>query len=153
MHLAHAHMLRGYLGPRNTMEKIHDCFHWPGMFMEVKSLCQECPLCHTRQCVYHLSPCPSFGSPLRECAWTLTWVYQHSQSPGSYSGSKSSELTQFPLYQPPVPRWFFWSSHGNCSVAWSRIPLDPLVHLNQHLHLVLFRPPFFSIVVLLIKNE
>lgn len=43
MHLAHAHPVGHQLGPQNTLEKIQDRFHWPGMVVEVCKFCQRCP--------------------------------------------------------------------------------------------------------------
>uniref|UniRef100_A0A8C1VW95 Gypsy retrotransposon integrase-like protein 1 n=1 Tax=Cyprinus carpio TaxID=7962 RepID=A0A8C1VW95_CYPCA len=43
--LAHAHPMAGHLGAQNTVQRIRDCFHWPGLEAEVKRFCQACPTC------------------------------------------------------------------------------------------------------------
>lgn len=45
MHLAHSHLLGGYLRPQNILEKIQAQFHWPGMVVKLCNFCQHCPQC------------------------------------------------------------------------------------------------------------
>ncbi len=45
MELAHAHPMAGHLGAQNTIQRIRDRFHWPGLEGEVKRFCQACPTC------------------------------------------------------------------------------------------------------------
>ncbi len=45
LELAHSHPMAGHLGPANTIQRIRDRFHWPGMDAEVKLFCQACPTC------------------------------------------------------------------------------------------------------------
>uniref|UniRef100_A0A9J8BMN8 Gypsy retrotransposon integrase-like protein 1 n=1 Tax=Cyprinus carpio carpio TaxID=630221 RepID=A0A9J8BMN8_CYPCA len=37
--------MAGHLGARNTVQRIRDRFHWPGLEAEVKRFCQACPTC------------------------------------------------------------------------------------------------------------
>ncbi|KAL1263574.1 hypothetical protein QQF64_006313 [Cirrhinus molitorella] len=45
MELAHAHPMAGHLGTANTIQRLRDRFHWPGLDGDVKSFCQACPTC------------------------------------------------------------------------------------------------------------
>uniref|UniRef100_A0A8C1MIS2 Gypsy retrotransposon integrase-like protein 1 n=1 Tax=Cyprinus carpio TaxID=7962 RepID=A0A8C1MIS2_CYPCA len=45
MELAHAHPMAGHLGAQNTIRRIRDRFHWPGLEAEVKRFCMACPTC------------------------------------------------------------------------------------------------------------
>ncbi|XP_067293545.1 uncharacterized protein [Pseudorasbora parva] len=45
MELAHGHPMAGHLGVANTIQRIRDRFHWPGLDGEVKRFCQACPTC------------------------------------------------------------------------------------------------------------
>uniref|UniRef100_A0A8C1GLQ5 Gypsy retrotransposon integrase-like protein 1 n=1 Tax=Cyprinus carpio TaxID=7962 RepID=A0A8C1GLQ5_CYPCA len=45
MELAHAHPMAGHLGAQNTIQRIRDRFHWPGLEAEVKRFCMACPTC------------------------------------------------------------------------------------------------------------
>ncbi len=45
MELAHSHPMAGHLGAQNTIQRIRDRFHWPGLVAEVKRFCQACPIC------------------------------------------------------------------------------------------------------------
>ncbi len=45
LELAHSHPLAGHLGAANTIQRIRDRFHWPGLEAEVKRFCQACPTC------------------------------------------------------------------------------------------------------------
>ncbi len=45
LELAHSHPLAGHLGANNTIQRIRDRFHWPGLDAEVKRFCQACPTC------------------------------------------------------------------------------------------------------------
>ncbi len=45
MELAHSHPMAGHLGAQNTIQRIRDRFHWPGLDAEVKRFCQACPTC------------------------------------------------------------------------------------------------------------
>lgn len=47
IYLALTHSLGGHLGPLNTLEKVQDQFHLPGMVTEVQNFCQRCP--HVRR--------------------------------------------------------------------------------------------------------
>ncbi len=42
LELAHSHPL---VGAANTIQRIRDHFHWPGLEDEVKRFCQACPTC------------------------------------------------------------------------------------------------------------
>ncbi len=48
LELAHSHPMAGHLGPANTIQRIRDRFHWPGMDAEVKRFCQACPTCQVK---------------------------------------------------------------------------------------------------------
>ncbi len=37
--------MAGHLGAQNTIQRIRDRFHWPGLEGEVKRFCQACPTC------------------------------------------------------------------------------------------------------------
>ncbi len=43
--LAHSHPMAGHLGAQNTIQRIRDRFHWPGLDADVKRFCQACPVC------------------------------------------------------------------------------------------------------------
>ncbi|KAI2666655.1 Gypsy retrotransposon integrase-like protein 1 [Labeo rohita] len=45
LELAHSHPLAGHLGVHNTIQRIWDGFHWPGLEAEVKRFCEACPTC------------------------------------------------------------------------------------------------------------
>ncbi|KAI2647663.1 Retrovirus-related Pol polyprotein [Labeo rohita] len=45
MELAHAHPMAGHLGAANTVQRLRDRFHWPGLDGDVKRFCQACPTC------------------------------------------------------------------------------------------------------------
>ncbi|KAI2666719.1 Retrovirus-related Pol polyprotein [Labeo rohita] len=45
LELAHAHPMAGHLGAANTVQRIRDRFHWPGLEGEVKAFCRACPTC------------------------------------------------------------------------------------------------------------
>ncbi|KAL0148578.1 hypothetical protein M9458_056125 [Cirrhinus mrigala] len=45
LELAHSHPLAGHLGVHNTIQRIRDRFHWPGLEAEVKRFCEACPTC------------------------------------------------------------------------------------------------------------
>ncbi|KAL1253020.1 hypothetical protein QQF64_017713, partial [Cirrhinus molitorella] len=45
MELAHSHPMAGHLGAQNTIQRIRDRFHWPGLDAEVRRFCQACPTC------------------------------------------------------------------------------------------------------------
>ncbi|XP_016307287.1 melanocyte protein PMEL-like [Sinocyclocheilus anshuiensis] len=45
MELAHAFPMAGHLGGENTVLRIRDRFHWPGLDAEVKRFCRSCPMC------------------------------------------------------------------------------------------------------------
>ncbi len=45
MELAHSHPMAGHLGALNTIQRIRDRFHWPGLDAEVKRFCRACPTC------------------------------------------------------------------------------------------------------------
>lgn len=68
LHPANAHPLRGHLGAWNTLEKVHDCFHMPGMVAEVRHFCEGWPQRqarpHTPQHWLPWYPYQSLASPL-----------------------------------------------------------------------------------------
>ncbi len=45
MELAHAHPMAGHFGMENTIQRILDHFHWPGLDAEIKRFCRICPTC------------------------------------------------------------------------------------------------------------
>nr|XP_021325913.1 uncharacterized protein LOC110438340 [Danio rerio] len=45
LELAHSHPMAGHLGVANTVQRIRDRFHWPGLEADVKRFCQACPTC------------------------------------------------------------------------------------------------------------
>ncbi len=45
LELAHSHPLAGHLEAANTIQRVRDRFHWPGLEAEVKHFCQSCPTC------------------------------------------------------------------------------------------------------------
>ncbi|KAL0154420.1 hypothetical protein M9458_050269, partial [Cirrhinus mrigala] len=45
LELAHTHPMAGCLGVENTVQRIRDRFHCPGLDAEVKRFCQACPTC------------------------------------------------------------------------------------------------------------
>lgn len=45
IYLAYTHTLRGYLRACNVLEKLQNCFHWPGMVVEVNNFIKWCPQC------------------------------------------------------------------------------------------------------------
>ncbi len=45
LELAHSHPMAGHLGAANTVQRVRDRFHWPGLEAEVKAFCQACPTC------------------------------------------------------------------------------------------------------------
>ncbi|KAI2645697.1 Retrovirus-related Pol polyprotein from transposon 17.6 [Labeo rohita] len=45
LELAHAHPMAGHLGTGNSIQRIRDRFHWPGLDADVKAFCQACPTC------------------------------------------------------------------------------------------------------------
>ncbi|MGL5224762.1 MAG: DDE-type integrase/transposase/recombinase, partial [Aeromonas sp.] len=45
MELAHTHPMAGHMAAANTIQRIRDRFHWPGLEGEVKRFCQSCPIC------------------------------------------------------------------------------------------------------------
>ncbi len=69
LHLAHAHPMAGHLGAMNTIQRVRDRFHWPGLEADVKRFCQACPTCQKtspkpphRSFHYPSSRCPSSAS-------------------------------------------------------------------------------------------
>lgn len=71
MHLAHSHPLGGHLRAHNTLEKLRDHFHWPGMVAEVWCFCQRCPQYHRTAlrvpapALAPLIPLPIIGMPFK----------------------------------------------------------------------------------------
>ncbi|XP_058638128.1 uncharacterized protein LOC131544123 [Onychostoma macrolepis] len=65
LHLAHAHPLAGHLGAGNTIQRIRDRFHWPGLEAEVRRYCQACPECQ-KTSPYHPPPSPLIPLPIIE---------------------------------------------------------------------------------------
>nr|XP_055032771.1 uncharacterized protein LOC129421341 [Misgurnus anguillicaudatus] len=61
MEIAHAHPMAGHLGAQNTIQRLRDRFHWPGLEAEVKRFCHACPTC---QKTSPRSPPPSPLIPL-----------------------------------------------------------------------------------------
>lgn len=45
LELAQSHPLAGHLGANNTIHRVRDRFHRPGLEAEVKRFCQACPTC------------------------------------------------------------------------------------------------------------
>uniref|UniRef100_A0A9J8C7I0 Gypsy retrotransposon integrase-like protein 1 n=1 Tax=Cyprinus carpio carpio TaxID=630221 RepID=A0A9J8C7I0_CYPCA len=45
MEIAHAHPMAGHLGVQNTIQRLRDRFHWPGLEAEVRRFCHACPTC------------------------------------------------------------------------------------------------------------
>ncbi len=62
--LAHSHPMAGYLGVMNTVQRIRDRFHWPGLDGE-KRFCQACPTCQ-RTFPHHPPPSPLILLPVIE---------------------------------------------------------------------------------------
>lgn len=61
MELAHSHPMAGPLGAQNTIQRIHNHFHWPGLDADVKQFCQACLTC---QWTSPRTPPPSLLIPL-----------------------------------------------------------------------------------------
>ncbi|KAL0192088.1 hypothetical protein M9458_010384, partial [Cirrhinus mrigala] len=45
LELAHSHPMAGHLGAANTIQRIRDRFHWPGLKADVKGFCRACLTC------------------------------------------------------------------------------------------------------------
>lgn len=45
LELACSHLMAGHLGVANTIQRIRNRFHWPGLEADVKQFCQACPTC------------------------------------------------------------------------------------------------------------
>uniref|UniRef100_A0A9J7YCJ2 Gypsy retrotransposon integrase-like protein 1 n=1 Tax=Cyprinus carpio carpio TaxID=630221 RepID=A0A9J7YCJ2_CYPCA len=43
--IAHAHPMAGHLVAQNTIQRLRDRFHWPGLEAEVRRFCQACQAC------------------------------------------------------------------------------------------------------------
>ncbi|XP_053471810.1 uncharacterized protein K02A2.6-like isoform X1 [Ictalurus furcatus] len=75
IHLAYVHPLWGHLGARNTLEKLKDCFIWPGMDAEVWGFCQQCPQCQRtaqrKPPPTLLIPLPIIGIPFKRISMDL----------------------------------------------------------------------------------
>ncbi|KAL1252714.1 hypothetical protein QQF64_017407 [Cirrhinus molitorella] len=65
MELAHAHPMARHLGAANTIQRLRDRFHWPGLDGDVKRFCQACPTCQ-RTAPRIPSPSPLIPLPSRE---------------------------------------------------------------------------------------
>ncbi len=65
MELAHAHPMAGHLVAQNTIQRIRDRFHWPGLDGEVKRFCQACPTCQ-RTSLRTPPPSPLIPLPIIE---------------------------------------------------------------------------------------
>ncbi|XP_026146496.1 uncharacterized protein LOC113120717 [Carassius auratus] len=65
MELAHAHPMAGHLGAQNTVQRIRDRFHWPGLDADVKRFCQACPICQ-RTSPHTPPPSPLIPLPIIE---------------------------------------------------------------------------------------
>lgn len=65
--LAHTHPLAGHLGPENTLKRIRDQFHWPGINAEVRRFCRSCEVCQRT----HLIPLPIIEVPLERIGMDL----------------------------------------------------------------------------------
>ncbi|KAL1274222.1 hypothetical protein QQF64_027036 [Cirrhinus molitorella] len=71
MELAHFHTMAGHLGAQNTIQRIRDRFHWPGLDAEVRRLCQACPTC---QRTSPQTPPPSPLIPLPIIEVPFQWI-------------------------------------------------------------------------------
>ncbi|XP_057195726.1 uncharacterized protein LOC130557734 [Triplophysa rosa] len=65
LELAHSHPMAGHLGAQNTLQRIRDRFHWPGIDRDVKGFCQSCPTCQ-RKSPRHPPPSPLIPMPIIE---------------------------------------------------------------------------------------
>uniref|UniRef100_A0A9J8CRS1 Gypsy retrotransposon integrase-like protein 1 n=1 Tax=Cyprinus carpio carpio TaxID=630221 RepID=A0A9J8CRS1_CYPCA len=65
MELAHSRPMAGHLGVQNTIQRIRDRFHWPGLDTEVKRFCQACPTCQ-RMSPRTPPPSPLISLPIIE---------------------------------------------------------------------------------------
>ncbi|KAL0147152.1 hypothetical protein M9458_057676, partial [Cirrhinus mrigala] len=61
LELAHSYPMAGHLGATNTIQRIRDRFHWPGLDADVKVFCRACPTC---QITAPMTPPPSPLIPL-----------------------------------------------------------------------------------------
>ncbi|KAL1277196.1 hypothetical protein QQF64_023869 [Cirrhinus molitorella] len=75
LEFAHSHPLAGHLGAQNTIERIRDRFHWPGLEAEVKRFCQACPTCQLtsprKPPPSPLIPLPNIGVPFEHIGMDL----------------------------------------------------------------------------------
>ncbi|XP_073789446.1 protein NYNRIN-like [Danio rerio] len=65
LELAHTHPMAGHLGAANTIKRIRDRFHWPGLDGEVKRYCQACDICQ-RTSPQRPPPSPLIPLPIIE---------------------------------------------------------------------------------------
>lgn len=82
IHIAHSHSLGSHLGARNTLKKLRDHFHWPGMKAEIRDFCQQFPQC---QCSFPKNPAPALllplpviGMPFERVGMDLLWLFPKS---------------------------------------------------------------------------
>ncbi|KAL1248867.1 hypothetical protein QQF64_022185 [Cirrhinus molitorella] len=72
MELAHAHPMAGHLGVQNTIQRIRDRFHWPGLEADIKRFCQACPTCQkTSPRAPPLIPLPIIEVPFQRIGMDL----------------------------------------------------------------------------------
>lgn len=69
MTLAHSHPMAGYLAAENTLQRLWDRFHWPGMNMDVRRFCQACEACQ-RTAPKKPAPAPLIPLPVIEVPFT-----------------------------------------------------------------------------------
>ncbi|KAI2646018.1 Retrovirus-related Pol polyprotein [Labeo rohita] len=77
MELAHAHPMAGHLGAANTVQRLRDRFHWPGLDGDVKRFCQACPTCQRTAPRMPppspLIPLPIIEVPFERIGMDLVW--------------------------------------------------------------------------------
>ncbi|XP_073784003.1 uncharacterized protein [Danio rerio] len=69
LELAHTHPMAGHLGAANTVKRIRDRFHWPGLDGEVKRYCQACDICQ-RTSPQRPPPSPLIPLPIIDVPFT-----------------------------------------------------------------------------------
>ena len=45
MRIAHATPFAGHLGREKTLQRLLQCFYWPGIFQDIAHYCWNCPVC------------------------------------------------------------------------------------------------------------
>lgn len=75
MHLTQSYLLRDHLGTLNTLEKLRNHFHRPGMEDEVHNFCQRYPqhqhITLRKPALAPLLPLPMIGVPLKKVCMDL----------------------------------------------------------------------------------